>query len=132
MPRLSRWSVRLAFLYLVLGFTLGALILTHKAVRWPAWAWKAFPSHQEVLLFGWTAQFALGIAYWILPRFRGGRRGRTWLAAAAIGFLNLGIWLVVLRLWLGRGAEVFGRGLEALAVLFFLLHAWPRIKPAGA
>lgn len=132
MPALSRWSVRLAFLYLLLGFTWGALILTHKAVQWPPFAWLGFAAHQEFLIFGWTTQFALGIAYWILPRYRGNQRGDIRPAVLAFVALNLGVWFVVLHPWLGAPAGLLGRVLEAGGVLLFVLYAWGRVKPAGA
>lgn len=132
MPLLSRWSIRLALGYLLLGFTLGAWLLIGKGTGCCAAAWHALPAHQEFLLIGWTAQLALGIAYWILPRFRGNRRGRVWLAVAAIVSLNLGVWLVALSPWLKDAARPVGRTFEALAVVAYVVYAWPRIKPAGA
>ncbi len=74
------------------------------------------------------AQLALGVAYWILPRFSGGSRGNTRLAAAAVGLLNLGVWLVAFQGLLGM-LLLIGRICEALAGVLFALHAWGRIRP---
>ena len=49
MPRLSRWMIRAAFAYLLLGFTFGALLLAHKVMPLHSglWAWR--PAHIEFL-----------------------------------------------------------------------------------
>lgn len=131
MPELSRWSIRLALLYLLLGFTLGAWILISKGTGSFPSVWRLLPAHQEFLLLGWTAQLAMGIGYWIFPRFRGNRRGNTALAAGAFLCLNLGVWLVALHPWLGKPALQSGRTLEGAAALLYAAYAWPRIKPTG-
>ena len=132
MPRLSVWFVRAASLYLALGFTLGALMLADKGVPFAPWLVRLLPAHVEFVLFGWTVQLAMGVAFWILPRFEGGAsRGRVWLAWLALGLLNAGVWLA------GAGAVLdwppalllLGRVCEAAAAAAFALHAWPRIKP---
>ncbi len=130
MPPLSIWYVRSALAYLALGLTLGMLMLLNKGVPLHPALWALLPAHIECLLAGWTLQLALGVAFWILPRFRS-ERGNVRLAWLAYVLLNLGIWLVVLDPWLWRLAWA-GRTAEALAVIAFGLHAWPRIKPAGA
>lgn len=132
MPRLSRWAIRLALGYLLAGFTIGALILVNKGTGWWPWIWRWLPGHQEFLLLGWTTQFALGVAYWIFPRYRGNRRGNPALAVLAVVGLNGGVWLVTLAPWLGVFWRLMGRGLEGLAVALFVLYAWPRVKPIGA
>lgn len=132
MPRLSVWFVRAALLYLAGGFTLGALMLWNKALPLAPWIWRFLPVHMEFLLMGWTAQLAIGIAFWILPRFAT-RRGNVPLAWVGLVLLNLGVLLVccgpfVPRFpWLGAA----GRLSEAVAVLAVALHVWPRIKPPG-
>lgn len=133
MPRLAVWSIRAALLYLVAGFTLGMLLLIHKGVPLHPALWRLLPAHIEFLLFGWTLQLALGVAFWILPRFRT-ERGTVRLAWLALGLLNLGVWLSTAGFWFGnaRGLALSGRALEAIAVALFALHAWPRIKPPGA
>ena len=69
MTRLSVWTVRTSLLYLGAGFLIGALMLTQKGVPIdPAWL-RLLPLHVEVVLFGWTLQLGMGIAFWILPRF---------------------------------------------------------------
>jgi hypothetical protein len=135
MPRLSVLFVRAALLYLLIGFTFGGLLLANKGVPLHASLWAVLPAHIEFLLLGWMVQLAFGVAFWILPRFgRGPRRGEVRLAWAALVLLNLGVLAVALAgvfpawSWLAPA----GRVGEALAVLAFALHAWPRVKPLGA
>lgn len=128
MPRISVWSLRAALLHLLTGFTLGALMLANKGQPfWPQ-AWGLLPPHVELLLVGWTVQLALGVAFWILPRFPGGSRGNESLAAASLILLNLGVVLVALQ---GTHTILLpaGRFFEALSGILFALHAWGRVKP---
>jgi cbb3-type cytochrome oxidase subunit 1 len=131
--KLGSWFVRTSMLYLITGFTLGLLLLVNKGVPISPALWRLLPAHTEFLLFGWTLQLAIGIAFWILPRF-GTRRGAVWLAVLAYGLLNTGIWLTVTGYACSGCSALIagGRTLEACAVFAFTLHAWPRIKPPGA
>lgn len=134
MPRLSVWMVRSALLHLLLGFTLGALLLAQRGVPLHPAIPRLRPAHAELLLAGWTIQLAMGVAFWILPRFRQGpERGDERPAWAAWALLNLGV------LGAAAGAALLdsalavtlGRGAEALAAAAFARHAWPRVKPFG-
>lgn len=128
MPRLSVWSVRAALLHLLVGFTLGALMLANKGQPfWPQ-AWGLISPHVEILLLGWIVQLALGVAFWILPRFPGGSRGNEILADVSLLLLNLGILLVAVHEYIPLLLPT-GRLLEAAAGILFTLHAWGRVKP---
>ncbi len=132
MPRLSRWFVRSALLYLALGFTFGALMLFNKGVPIDPAVLRLLPAHIEFLLFGWTVQLAMGVAFWILPRFAGGAsRGNEGAAWLAYGLLNAGIWLAGMGAVLGwpTALLLLGRVAEAAAAAAFVVHAWPRVKP---
>lgn len=138
MPRLSRWFVRMALLYLCVGFTLGGLILSAKAgaVNGRVWLWLL--PHADILVVGWMIQLALGMAYWILPRIRVLGRGRVALAWASFVLLNVGLLigagLPILPYWLPEWAwlaQAFPAGLliQAGALTLFVLYAWPRVLP---
>jgi len=133
MPRLSAWMVRASFIYLIVGFTLGSMLLWNKGLPISPGLWSLLPAHIEVLLIGWLIQLAMGVAFWILPRFeRSPRRGNTQLAWAAYGLINAGIWLVVLgslqNIFLGL--SLIGRLMEISSAAVFAMHAWPRIRPS--
>ncbi len=134
MPLLSRWAVRLALIALGAGSTLGALILIQKGLGTLPWAWSGLGAHVELMLIGWMTQFALGVAYWILPRLPGtAPRGNSILAGLAFILLNLGLLLALLasfRPW--PWGLVLSRLLEVLGLLLFGLAVWPRIRALKA
>lgn len=134
MPRLSVWMTRTALVHLAVGFTLGALLLIQREVPLHAALPRLRPLHGEILLLGWTVQLAMGIAFWILPRFRAGpERGREWPAWLAYLLLNAGVLTAGLGLSIAgfAGLALAGRSAEGLAAVAFAVHAWPRIKPFG-
>ncbi len=130
MPRLSCWFIRAALVCLALGFTFGALMLFNKGVPLGPWVWRLLPAHIEFLLLGWTVQLAMGVAFWILPRFSSSR-GNEKAAWLAFVLLNTGVWLAGVGPLLGAAGWVvlLGRVAEAGAAAAFAFHAWPRIKP---
>jgi heme/copper-type cytochrome/quinol oxidase subunit 1 len=133
-PRLSCWFIRASLVYLATGLTLGALLLIHKGIPLHAALWRVLPAHMEFLLLGWTLQLAMGMAFWMLPRFQGERtRGNEALAWWAFGLLNSGACLVGLS-WMLEGpawVPLLGRLLETAAALAFVAHAWPRVKASA-
>lgn len=134
MPLLSRWMVKFALVYLALGFTLGGLLLANKGVPIHPLLWLLLPAHQEFLINGWMVHLALGVAFWILPRFaHEPKRGNTRLAWMGWILLNLGIWgISVSPYFPGWGwMPLLGRLLQAGGGLVFALYAWSRVKPAG-
>ncbi|MBE7468550.1 MAG: hypothetical protein DPW09_14625 [Anaerolineae bacterium] len=133
MPRLSCWFIRAALLYLAVGITFGALLLFHKGIPFEPFVWRLLPVHVEFLLFGWTVQLAMGVAFWIFPRFWRSR-GNERPARLAFGLLNIGVWLAGVGPLLGAPPVIIflGRLAEAGAAAAFALHAWSRVKPPGA
>lgn len=134
MPRLTIWAIRAALLYLALGFTFGGLLLFHKGVPISPLLWRLLSAHIDFLLFGWTVQLVIGVAYWILPRFsREPRRGNVPLAWTAVVSLNIGVLLAGLGPALAAPPSFafLGRAAEFGAAAAFAIHAWPRIKGLG-
>ena len=125
MPRLSVWLIRTSLIHLGLGLTLGAFMLANKGIPFYPTLWSLLPLHIEVMLLGWVVQLAMGVAYWILPRW-GRDRGNTKLVAAAYILLNLGVLLTGTAHL--HNLQLAGRFAEALAVGAFIRHVWPRIK----
>ncbi len=131
MPKLSVWMVRASLLHMGVGFLFGALLLAHKGVPFYDGAWRLLNPHIEVMIFGWTMQFVMGMAFWILPRFTGeGRYGAVHLGWWSFVLLNIGITATSIGSWfaLPIGA-VIGRLFSLGAVTLFMLMIWTRVKP---
>jgi hypothetical protein len=149
MPRLSCWLVRASLIHLAIGALFGGLILSGKALPLVmGWAWLLLAAHIQLLVGGWLIQLALGMAYWILPRLDGtGDRGRPRAAWSCFAALNSGV-LGAATALLVRGslnaaaidigsaqdavldlALATGGVLQAVALLVFAWHAWPRLQP---
>jgi heme/copper-type cytochrome/quinol oxidase subunit 1 len=117
----------------VSGFTFGALMLGNEGLAFYPNLNHLLPVHIEILIMGWVMQLALGVAYWILPRFTHGLpRGNVpaiWLSLICI---NAGILLVALSVILNIAWFVLlGRLFETSSVLAFLLVSWRRVRPSG-
>lgn len=136
MPRLSVWMLRAALLQLGIGFTFGALLLANKGVPFEGRIWLLRAPHIEIVLLGWTMQLAMGVAFWILPRFTSGRKyGDERLGWAAFALINLGVFTYGISTWMGDAAPLValaGRGMEMLAGALFAVMIWPRVKGFGA
>src|SRR5574341_2114146 len=131
MPRLSVWFVRASLLYLLLGFAFGALILAEKGVSYYPPVWNLFPVHIEFLLIGWLAQLAMGVAFWILPRFGlGAPRGNVRLIWISFVLVNAGVLISALQLW-SPVVILIGRVSEVAAGIIFAVGSWRRVKPHG-
>jgi hypothetical protein len=131
MPTLTKWAVRAALVYLLLGFTFGGLLLSNKGVPFAPALWRLRAAHIEFLFAGWMVQLALGVAHWIVPRFRGGVFGRVELAWVALVLLNLGILIAGLAPLAGLQGPWpgVGRGLQMAAALLYATYIWPRVRP---
>src|SRR4030067_3408826 len=129
MPKLSIWFIRTAVVYLLFGFTAGALLLIQKGTNVYPVIWRLLPVHIEWLFIGWIFQLAIGVAFWILPRFaQPPLRGNETIVAISYLLLNLGILFVFYDslFQMTEWISFTGRTLEAMAVALFALHAWPR------
>lgn len=137
MPRLSQFMIRTALLWLAFGYTAGGLLLANKGVPLLASLWALRDLHIHVLLVGWTAQLACGVAFWILPRLDAqGSRGDERLVWACFILLNGGVIAAVLRSFILMATQddlawlnVVAGALYLAATLAFARNAWPRIVP---
>lgn len=138
MDRLSIVMVRCSLIWLLAGVVIGGLMLIDRGIPGDWRLWMA-PSHGHMLFVGWLVQFALGIAYWLMPRKRSaehplGYRERP--ALAAVIALNIGLMMRVtgeplertgdenaLTLALLGGSSV----LQVTAIALFIGQLWPRI-----
>ena len=133
MPKLSVWLVRAALIQMGVGFLFGSLLLHHKGIPIFAWSWQLLNPHIELMVFGWTMQFVMGIAFWVLPRFSGEQRyGRVYLGWWSFGLLNFGVVLTAVGLWfVNYPAALAGRLSTFGAVLLFVALIYSRVKPLG-
>jgi hypothetical protein len=137
MPALTRLLVRAALAWMGLGFTMGALLLAAKAGAAPPALWALRDPHIHVLLAGWMAQLAAGVAHWILPRHdASGDRGSLWPLAAAGLALNLAALAALAGAIAAARAMPAARALadlpvwlEAVAFVLAARHAWARTLP---
>jgi hypothetical protein len=140
MDRTSIYLVRAALLWLVLGFGLGALMLSDALVPGDWRLWFA-PTHGHILFVGWFLQFAVGVGYWLLPRKRTPERPEGYNVTAtliAFGLLNSGLLLRVIVEPLdrtGHGNDIldlmlaFSSVLQFAAIVIIARQIWGRILP---
>lgn len=138
MDQLSIVMVRSSLLWLLAGVAIGSLMLVDRAIPGDWRLWMA-PSHAHMLFVGWLVQFALGIAYWLMPRKRTPERPlgyREGLAISGAVALNVGLALRVIAEPLeriGKGDPVTLALLagsatsQSLAIVLFVAQLWPRI-----
>lgn len=138
MPKLSVWMVRASLIQMGFGFLFGALVLHHKGVPIYAWIWKLLNPHIEIMIFGWTMQFAMGVSFYALPRFApyepkpylGNRYGAEYLGWGAWVLLNLGVGLACLSHWYQAPYVLLYSRLGIFTgLLLYIVMMWPRVKP---
>lgn len=132
--------VRASLLWLVAGFALGALMLSDALVPGDWRRWFA-PTHGHMLFVGWFLQFAVGVAYWLLPRKRTPERLLGYHeqgAYSAFGLLNSGLLLRVIAEPVERAghagdlvdvALAVSSVLQLAAIVIVATQIWPRIVP---
>jgi hypothetical protein len=130
-PRLSVYFIRASLVYLLLSFTIGGLMLANKGMPISALIWALLPLHIDFAFAGWMIQLAMGVAFWVLPRFpRGAPRGNENLSWWALILINTGILLAVIEyVFHLAGLALIGRVAEILGLITFVLGNWRRIKP---
>jgi hypothetical protein len=144
MPPVTRFALRAALAYLVLG-ALAA------SAYWLNTAWRVAPALQpltaalsptyvHLIVVGWLTQFIMGVMHWMFPiRSRAMPRGDERVMVAAIAFLNGGLLLrVIAEPWrslqpggLNAGLLVLSAVMQTIACLSFAAAAWPRVRERG-
>jgi hypothetical protein len=109
-------------------------MLWNKGSLFDARIWLLVSTHLEMLIVGWLIQLALGVAFWVLPRFtkepRYGNVRRGWVGFA---LLNIGILLVITGIWQSdiNSLQAVGRLIELIAAVTLASVLWPRVKGFG-
>lgn len=135
MPELSVKVIRLSLIYLVLGFTLGALLLVNKATNIDPQIWRLLPVHIEIIVFGWVMHLVMGVAYWSFPRFfEMPKRGNALFNWSMIILLNIGIWMTIFGdlAFSSNMLPFIGRILEAIGFVGFFVLIWQRTRSPQA
>jgi len=141
MTPLVRLYIKTSFVYLIAGLILLALIALDGWLHIGRWFTVVSVGQVHLLVVGWITQLAIGVAYWMFPRFlkddNPRPRGSDTLAWAVYICLNAGL---VLRLaaepfhlltgqsWLAALVALSGV-LQAAAAVGFGLLIWARIRP---
>jgi len=139
MPPLARVFVKAAFVYFVAAFLLGALMMLDRWLSFSRWLKVVYYSQLHLLMVGWITHLAIGVAYWMFPRFRRSPqpRGSDTLAWAVFVCLNAGLLLRFLleplylmgpQSWLAALLAISGV-LQAAAALGLGWLIWKRIRP---
>ncbi|MBI2877787.1 MAG: cbb3-type cytochrome c oxidase subunit I [Candidatus Tectomicrobia bacterium] len=123
--------IKASLVYLAIGCTLGVLFILQ-----PVYAiqWRMLHTHFNLL--GWVSMMIFGVAYHILPRFRGRPLYSKNLAILHFWLANVGLvgmaicWSVV-----SSGGAVIYRSLAALfsllvvaAILVFVWNLWATVR----
>jgi hypothetical protein len=140
MPPLARIYVKAAFVYLIGAFVLGALMMLDQWLDFSRWLKTVYLSQLHLLVVGWITQLAIGVAYWIFPRFLKEQDPRprgsdavTWIvflglnAGLLLRFLFEPFYLMGPSPWLAALIALSGV-LQASAAVGFGWLIWGRIR----
>lgn len=136
MPKLSRWMIRTALGYLIVGLGLALVRAGQQAELLPGAPQTWWLPQLHLLTVGWLTQLIFGVAYWLFPKATG--PGRTWTPRAvwaAYGLLNVGLLLRVLFEPASIGDSLRSVGLIAsasvqwVAALLLTGAFWHRVRP---
>ncbi len=120
------WFIRCALIYLGTGVLLGISM----AIQ-PNWMLYIKPTHAHVNLLGFMAMFIYGVAYHVIPRFRGkalfsNKLARYHLILANVALVGMAF-SFPLRFTLGAmgnySLALFGT-IQVVAVGMFIVNAW--------
>ena len=141
MPPIARSFVKASFVYFIVAFLLGALMMLDQWLGFSRWLRVVYVSQLHLLVVGWITQLAIGVAYWMFPRLRREQsaqpRGSDALAWAVLICLNVGLLLRFLfepfyRMGGGSSLAILlalSGILQAVAAIAFGLLMWARIRP---
>lgn len=140
MPVITRWTIRTAMLYLLLGL-LGWLVYTYDQVATLAGNWSALrPVSIHFITVGWLTQLIFAVMYWMFPIIsRENPYGEKWIAWLGFWGLNLGLWLrAFFEIGLTQGLSpdagwgLIGSGfIQWGGVTAWIIVTWGRVKERG-
>ena len=131
MPRLTRWFLKAALLYLILALCSGILLALPDPIS------GLFPIYIHTLVFGWLTQLIFGVALWMFPKYSLAKpRGYEWLGWATFILLNLGLVVRIIFEPLQNVATspligwmlVISAVLQWLSGVAFITNTWARVR----
>jgi cbb3-type cytochrome oxidase subunit 1 len=141
MPRLTRYFIKTALIYLLASLLIGVLVVARAAFDLPSELAAAMaaltPVYFHLFMVGWVTQLIFGMLFWMLPRQSKERlRGDERLAWIAFVTINVGLLvraigepLVTLQPDLGAGwLLALSAVLQLIGGWAFIGNAWPRVK----
>jgi heme/copper-type cytochrome/quinol oxidase subunit 1 len=137
MPRLTRYFIKTALVYLAVAVAIGLLLAARSTVDLPAELLALTPVYFHLFMVGWVMQLIFGMLFWMLPKYSRERpRGHERLAWAAYILINAGLILrvigeplVAVRSDLGAGwLLVLSALLQLIGGWMFISAVWPRVK----
>lgn len=130
MPTITRYFIKSAMLYFVLGLLMAFFLAAKNLLNLPDVILLMNPTYLHVLVMGWITQLIIGVAYWMFPKYskekpRGDERIGWFIFIA----FNIGLLLRVIGEPLAiRWMLPISAVLQMVAVWFFVLAIWPRVK----
>lgn len=137
MPSLTRWYIKSGLLYLLAALFLAVVLALPDPVPLPPYIQAMNPAYFHLFLVGWVTQMIFGVIYWMFPIITRERpRGNETLGWVSYIMLNAGLVIRVAIEPLFSTQPQAGVGwllvvsavLQWLAILLFVLLAWPRVK----
>lgn len=140
MPSLTRYTIRLAMGYLLVGMALW-IVYTLDQTEDIGGNWAALrPLSIHLITVGWLTQLIFAVIYWMFPIIsREQPRGPEWIAWVGMLGLNLGLlFRAIFEIGLTQGMNpnagwgLVGAGLLQWAgATAWLLAAWGRVRERG-
>ena len=69
MPRLTRYFIKTALIYLSLSLMLGAVLAARPALALPDELAAFSPVFFHLFMVGWVTQLIFGMLFWMLPKY---------------------------------------------------------------
>ncbi|MCW7491917.1 cbb3-type cytochrome c oxidase subunit I [Leptospira sp. 2 VSF19] len=129
-PRPSVWFIRVSLIYLMIGSSLGAILMLNKAFNLDPEIWRYLPLHYSILIWGFFIQLIMGTAYWMFPKFLSEKpRGSTWQVWFLFYSYNSGLVLFLITKFIFpfEFLVLIGKFLIFLGLITFIKIAWSRV-----
>ena len=69
MPRLTRYFIKTALVYLAVAVAIGLLLAARSTVDLPAELLALSPVYFHLFMVGWVMQLIFGMLFWMLPKY---------------------------------------------------------------